>query len=82
MELNPNHPVTQEFREQWHKLCAIMLFKSGQSTMQITSGDIEQFASSGRANITMRAKGDVIVLSLVGDAEAKRLAREEGGLPI
>jgi hypothetical protein len=24
-ELNPNHPVTVEFREQRHKLCAILM---------------------------------------------------------
>ncbi len=28
-ELNPNHPATREFRDQWHKLCAIMMMKAG-----------------------------------------------------
>ena len=81
-ELNPNHPVTKEFREQWYKLCALMLFKSGATEARITADDIDRFANSGNANITMRAKGDVITLSLVSDAEAARLARQEGGLPV
>lgn len=81
-ELNPNHPVTQELREQWYKLCALVIFKSGATEVQITSADIEAFTTSGIANIVMRPKGHVITLSLVSDAEAKRLARSEGGLPV
>lgn len=82
MELNPNHPVTAEFRQQWHKLCAILMLKFGHSKIQITSGDIQALIDSGTADITMRAKGEVITLELVDDAEGRRLAREEGGLPI
>jgi hypothetical protein len=81
-EVNPNHPVTREFREQWYKICAILLNKFGLTEVQITSADIDALASSGRANITMRAKGETITLSLVTDREAARLARQEGGLPV
>lgn len=81
-ELNPNHGVTVEIREEWYKLCAILLFKSGRTEAQITVDDIERFTNSGLANITVRAKGDVITLALVSDAEAARLVRKEGGLPI
>lgn len=80
-ELNPNHPVTNEVREQWYKLCAIVLFKSGATEIQITSADIDRFMASGMANIVVRPKGDVITLKLVSDATAAKLAREEGGLP-
>ena len=80
-EMNPNHPVTREVREQWYKLCALVLFKSGQTEIRISSTDIERFAASGLANITVEPKGDIITLRLVGDAEAARLARKEGGLP-
>jgi hypothetical protein len=81
-ELNPNHPVTRELHDQWYKLCAILLFKSGRREAKITSDDIERFTSSGYANITMHPKGDVITLALVNDEEAARLARKEGGLPV
>ena len=81
-ELNPNHGVTQELREQWYKLCAIMLFKSGATSIDITTDDMERFARSGLANITMLPHGDTITLSLVNDAEARRLARKKGGLPV
>jgi hypothetical protein len=81
-ELNPNHPVVIETREQWYKLCAILLFKSGSVRAEITTEDIDRFTKSGLANIVVHPKGDVITLSLVSDSEAMRLARKEGGLPI
>ena len=81
-ELNPNHGVTNEFREQWYKLCAIVLFKSGAKSIQITAADIDRFANSGVANIVCAPKGDTLTLKLVSDKEATRIAREEGGLPI
>lgn len=79
--MNPNHPVTSSFREQWYKIAALLLFKSGAAEAAITVADIERFAESGIANITMRATGNIITLALVSDAEAARLARQEGGLP-
>ena len=81
-ELNPNHGVTQELREQWHKLCALVLFKSGAKEIRITAEDIERFTKSGLGAITARPKGDVITLTLVSEAEGARLARKDGGLPI
>jgi hypothetical protein len=81
-ELNPNHPVTAEMREQWYKLCAIAMHKLGKTELRITVEDIQRFTDSGLANITVRPKGDVIILSLVSDAEAARLAKQEGGLPV
>ncbi len=80
-ELNPNHPVTAEFREQWHKLCAILMIKFNLKEVRITGRDVTRMTESGLANITMRASGDVITLKLVSDAEAARLAKKEGGLP-
>jgi hypothetical protein len=79
-EINPNHPVVQEMREQWYKMCAILLFKSGVTKIEITASDVERFANSGLANIVCHPHGDVITLQLVSDAEAMRLVRKEGGL--
>ncbi len=83
MELNPNHGVTQEVRGQWHKLLAIWMHKQGLRSLTITSADIDAFsAHPGGNNITIRPAGRVLVIELVSDKEAARLAREEGGLPV
>jgi len=78
---NPNHPVVKEMEQQWYKLCALVMFHQGLTEVKISSADIERFMRSGRANITVHPKDDVITLTLVDDAEALRLARREGGLP-
>ncbi len=82
-ELNPNHPVTVEVREQWHKLCAIALHKLGVSELEITSADICAFAEAlgEGAAIVADARNHRLILRLVNGAEAARLARKEGGLP-
>lgn len=72
-ELNPNHPVVVEMRDQWHKLCAFALFILGSPDLEITSADIEEFQHALGGNITLR---------LVNGQEAEKLAREEGGLPV
>ena len=79
--LNPNHPVVKEAEEQWYKLCAILIHKQGLAEIKITAEDIEKFANSGRANISIYPKDDTITLRLHTDAEAEKLAREAGGLP-
>jgi hypothetical protein len=77
---NPNHPVVKEFESQWYKLCAIVMWKAGLDTVQITSDDIDGFAVSGKANIVANTKGGKLTLSIVSAEVAERLARAEGGL--
>lgn len=79
-ELNPNHPVVREMDDQWHKLCAILMFKEGVTEIRITKEDIEEFSQSGRTNITVHPKGYVITLSLVDDVEAARLGQTGRGI--
>ncbi len=31
-EVNPNHPMTQLARSQWHKICALLMQKMGMTT--------------------------------------------------
>lgn len=81
MERNPNHPVTNAMRDQWHKLCAIALWLSGKTELNITAKDIEDFQESELKNIVVHPQADVITLRLVSDEEGKRLALKEGGLP-
>lgn len=80
--LNPNHPVTREMSDQWHKLCALVMHKAGMVECKIRAYDMERLSASNRANIVVESAGDTITLRLVGDQEAARLAREEGGLPV
>lgn len=76
MELNPNHPVTQFSRDQWHKICALLVFKSGQTTLTIDEVLIEAFRHSDQRNIVLRADDQGLHLSLVSDVEAVKLARD------
>lgn len=57
MELNPNHGVTIEMREQWHKFCALVMFKCGLTEIMITAQDIDNLVASGNGNITVRPRG-------------------------
>jgi len=82
MERNPNHPVVNKAREEWHKFCAIVLHKTGKTEMEITSQDVDNFTNSGLANIVLDCRGGRLVLRLVSDEEGERLARKEGGLPV
>lgn len=87
-ELNPNHPVTSELHDHWHKLCALALHVMGRNNLTISSRDMESFAKkwtgkNGQVGaITVRPRGEVLLLQLVDGDEAVDLARKEGGLPV
>jgi len=81
-ELTPNHPVTKEVHEQWHKIAALMMVKFGKTKVIITPDEVFK-AFKADLNITVRFNDEVgIELTLVDSKEAERLAREEGGLPV
>lgn len=82
-ELNPNHPVTQEIRDHWHKIAAILLYKMGRTRIDITSDDVQSLNNvlEGGA-ICVKEKGDHLEVFLASAEEAQRLAKEEGGLPV
>jgi len=80
-ELNPNHPVTQQARDQWHKFAAILMHKFGKTAVEITIEDIENL-SDGESCIVVDERGGKCVLRLMTMAEGEKLAREEGGLPV
>jgi hypothetical protein len=82
VELNPNHPVVIESREQWHKYCALIMHKLGKTELEIYPADVDGFTSSGKTNIILHAHKNSVTIKLVSDAEGEKLAREAGGLPI
>ena len=82
MELNPNHPVTQEVRYHWHKIAALLMIKFGQTKVRITPADIASMPEGTAISIDARPGQDFIEVRLVDAKTATRLAREEGGLPV
>lgn len=77
MELNPNHPVTKEVHQQWYKIAALLMFKMGKVSVEITSKEIEEFMNSGTTNIVIKPKDKVIQLWLVDDVQALKLSEEK-----
>lgn len=82
-ERTPNHPVTQEMRQQWHKLLALALRKLGVDRVVLTEADLTAALRAPEGlNVVCHAHRDSIEIRLVSDAIADKLAREGGGLPI
>lgn len=83
-ELNPNHPVTQFSRDQWVKIVALLMIMDNKTSIKIPRSVIDKaFIRSGQLNVTIQFNDrEGILLRLVGNEEAERLAKEEGGLPI
>lgn len=82
-ELNPNHGVTIEMRDQYHKLLAFMIWRSGGDRIVITASDLERFQNDrpDGTNLVVEPKDDILTLRIVTDDEGRRLARMAGGLP-
>ena len=82
-ERNPNHPVTRAAHDHWHKIAAIIMAKQGLKEIEITAADVELL--DGNTNIVLDERGSsktgTFKVRLVDNAEACRLAAEEGGLP-
>lgn len=81
MELNPNHPVTREVHDHWHKIAAILMMRLGVDALEITEDDVRELGDSDRS-IVADARGGKFVVRMMGRMEAERLARKEGGLPV
>lgn len=48
-ELNPNHPVTREVHDQWHKICFLLMRKMGVTEIAISPDEVTRsLASEGR----------------------------------
>lgn len=88
MEINPNHPVTQEVHDHWHKIAALLLLKitGGKKgkIVRISVADISRMAdeSGDLGAIVLQERGDYMELRMVSRKEAERLAKQEGGLPV
>ena len=81
VELNPNHETTRGFREQWHKILAAYMLKSGVTVIELSMEDIKRLDKPGGANVTIREHLGVVYVEIVSDKRAAQLAKREGGLP-
>lgn len=80
--LNPNHPVTQELGDNWHKIVAILMMRVGITKFTITEEDIDRLVLDGE-NVCVVAdcRNGGITVSLHKESEAAAIARAAGGLP-
>jgi hypothetical protein len=82
MEINPNHPVTAEVRDQWHKLVAILMVHFGIKEFVITEGIINAMPRDLAVVFDSRKLRGDAVLRLVSMKDAMDMAKKEGGLPV
>ena len=79
-ELNPDHPVTAELRQQWYKLLAVVMHKLDRRAIAITSEDItamtNEFEAAGGPAIIAHSRNDGIFLHLVSMREGEKIAKE------
>ena len=80
-ELNPNHPVTREVHDHWHKLCGILLMKLGKNTLEITEADVKALGDNEKA-VVVDCRGGKFIVRLVTMEEGERIAIVAGGLPV
>jgi hypothetical protein len=78
LELNPNHPVTREAHDLWHKIAALLVMREGGS---VTIPESEITLIEGQAITVRFTDGVGIELNIVSMEEGERLAKAEGGLP-
>ena len=82
MELNPNHKVVIQARNQWHKIAALIMLKIGKTELELTMEDVMKVAA-GNVNIVLDSRGEYktgkLVVRIVDDKTAEELARKEGG---
>lgn len=84
-ELNPNHKVLRQAHDHWHKIAALIMIKFGVTDLEITMEDVNKLVEGNR-NIVLDARGEAktgkMVIRIVDDKTAAKMAREEGGRAI
>lgn len=82
MELNPNHPVTSKMHDQWHKIVLLLLARIPQMRTIITLEEITRIAEGGGVAITIKEVANGLELRAMTMDEGRKLAAQEGGLPV
>ena len=90
-EVNPNHPMTKFAREQWHKICALLMQKMETDhkipglglpdyEVEITVGEIDRLNERNLAVVIQERQGRLFI-RLMPMEMGEKLAREHGGMP-
>lgn len=77
-ELNPHHPVTQQMRDHWSKIAAVLVHKMG-GNVTITEADFAGIPPGG-LNLVVHERNDGLHLEVVDDETAMRIASNAGGM--
>ena len=67
-ELEPTPAQLEELK--WSQIAALLLWKLGGDT-KIRKVDLERFAKSGKMNMSIRPRGDVVYFELIDNEEAR-----------
>ena len=75
--LNPNHPLHQQFDGHWQKLCALIMKQLGVTQVTITNETIEE---GDGVYLAIGESASGILLALVSKETAHSIAAANGGL--
>lgn len=77
MELNPNHPVTQEVRDHWHKIVAVLMTKFGVTDVEILEEDVAKLAGNNRAVVVDCRNGKFFIRMMSMEQGRELLQKQE-----
>lgn len=76
-ELNPDHPMSVEMRDRWHKLVALVMLKFKAKHVVITIDDLKDFPMDNYIVVNEDAEG--LHLRLVDKDTAEFIALKQEG---
>jgi hypothetical protein len=79
-DLNPGSVMTDQLREHWQKMCALLVWKLARTGTAINQAEIEQFlreSEAGNAVLLTLGHADSIEFKIVTHDEAVRLAKRD-----
>jgi hypothetical protein len=76
-EQTPNHLTSEALRDQWAKMCALLIRKLGTTHVIITEAEIIALGDTG-SNIAVHEDHEGLHLRIVDRVTADKLARENG----
>jgi len=88
-EINPNHPMTRFARDQWHKICALLMQKMESEhkipglpdySVEITPGEIQRLSERNLA-VVIQERDERLFIRLMPMEMGEDLARKAGGFP-
>ena len=72
-EINPSNPVVAAARDNWHKIAAMIMWKTGLKEVVITDEDIDEMNKGGFVGIAISEKGKNLCVHFVQGEGVHRL---------